>query len=151
MSEPHPALEEEIVAKPPELNWELIEVYFIRSLAVFTLLRGLYNWAQIIGLGTHDFLEIPPQAQAYLSFCAILGLVSGVGLWLLNAWGRAIWLFLLIVMIIFDFLSLSSTLSWFEYSARMRLLTLFDILLVGLYFALSTQVILYNRKSVRVH
>jgi uncharacterized membrane protein (DUF2068 family) len=64
-------------------------------MATVSLLKGLYHWAQVCGIGAHpgDGFESHTVAwQAATVFFAVLDLVAAVGLWLAAAWGAVVWL-----------------------------------------------------------
>src|SRR5690348_3884881 len=69
-------------------------VLFLRVMAGLSMLKGLYHWARLCGIGTGDDLfEYHSIAwQTATVFFAVLDLVAAVGLWLAAAWGAVIWL-----------------------------------------------------------
>jgi len=59
------------------------------------MIKGLYHWAVIIGIGDGPgttFETSPIAWQAATMFFAVLDPVAGVGLWLAAAWGGVVWL-----------------------------------------------------------
>ena len=59
------------------------------------LLKGLYHWATVCGLGSaspsvFEQAEIPYQTATV--FFAVIDLVAAVGLWLAAPWGAVVWL-----------------------------------------------------------
>ena len=76
-------------------TWTEYLVLFLRLMAAVSLVKGLYHWAQVCGIGAaHDegFLAHPMAWRAATVFFAILDLVAAVGLWLAAAWGAVVWL-----------------------------------------------------------
>jgi hypothetical protein len=75
--------------------WTEYLVLFLRLMAAVSLVKGLYHWAQVcgIGAGTDEGFESHTVAwQAATVFFAVLDLVAAVGLWLAAAWGAVVWL-----------------------------------------------------------
>ena len=74
--------------------WTERLVLFLRVMAGFSMLKGLYHWARLCGIGTGDDLfEYHSIAwQTATVFFAVIDLVAAVGLWLAAAWGAVIWL-----------------------------------------------------------
>src|ERR1700761_8598773 len=76
-------------------TWTEYLVLFLRLMAAVSLLKGLYHWAQVCGIGARsgDGFESHTVAwQAATVFFAVLDLVAAVGLWLAAAWGAVVWL-----------------------------------------------------------
>ena len=74
-------------------TWRL--VLFLRVMAGVSMLKGLYHWTWVIGIGVppHEVFEYHSIAwQSATVFFAVLDLVAAVGLWLAAAWGAVIWL-----------------------------------------------------------
>ncbi len=74
-------------------TWRL--VLFLRVMAGVSMLKGLYHWARVCGIGVSpsDLFEYHSVAwQAATIFFAVIDLVAAVGLWLAAAWGAVIWL-----------------------------------------------------------
>ena len=70
-------------------------VLFLRLMAGVSMLKGLYHWSWVIGVGVpaHEAFEYHSIAwQSATVFFAVIDLVAGVGLWLAAAWGAVIWL-----------------------------------------------------------
>ena len=64
-------------------------------MAAVSMLKGLYHWAVIIGIGDgpgSTFETSPIAWQAATMFFAVIDLVAAVGLWLAAAWGGVVWL-----------------------------------------------------------
>jgi uncharacterized membrane protein (DUF2068 family) len=78
-------------------RWTRRLVLFLRAMAVVSMLKGLYHWARVCGIGAGadaiDLFQYQPIAwQAATIFFAVIDLVAAVGLWLAAAWGAVIWL-----------------------------------------------------------
>ena len=75
--------------------WTRRLVLFLRIVAGLSLVKGLYHWAGIAGIGARPgeaFDASPLPWQAATVFFAIIDLVAAVGLWLAAAWGGVVWL-----------------------------------------------------------
>lgn len=74
--------------------WTRRLVLFLRVMAGVAMLKGLYHWSRLLGIGTGgDLFEYHSIAwQAATVFFAVLDLVAAIGLWLAAAWGAVIWL-----------------------------------------------------------
>lgn len=102
MSEPH--VDDEIESlepvhehdgEPSVGRWTRRLVFFLRAMAVISMLKGLYHWARVCGIVIDDGQPFELQSiafQAATVFFAVLDLVAAVGLWLAAAWGAVIWL-----------------------------------------------------------
>ena len=79
-------------------------VLFLRVMAGLSMLKGLYHWARLTGIGAGDDLfEYHSIAwQTATVFFAVLDLVAAVGLWLAAAWGAVIWLMSIASMLVVD-------------------------------------------------
>jgi fatty acid desaturase len=75
-------------------RWTRLLIFFLRGLALFCLVRGLSDWARILGfIGAEDAFETAALSrQVTIVLYAILNCVAGVGLWLTSAWGAVLWL-----------------------------------------------------------
>ncbi|HEX3858423.1 MAG TPA: DUF6163 family protein, partial [Pseudolabrys sp.] len=74
-------------------TWRL--VFFLRVMAGVSMLKGLYHWSQVLGIGVapDEVFETHSIAwQTATVFFAVIDLVAAVGLWLAAAWGAVIWL-----------------------------------------------------------
>lgn len=81
--------------EPTAGRWTRRLVLFLRVMAAVSLLKGLYHWARVcgIGAGSGDLFEYHSIAwQTATVFFAVIDLVAAVGLWLAAAWGAVIWL-----------------------------------------------------------
>ncbi|MGL5117301.1 MAG: DUF6163 family protein [Beijerinckiaceae bacterium] len=75
-------------------RWNRFLVVYLRIIALICLARGMIFWASILGFGENpesfEALETPMQLR--LVVFAVLNCICGVGLWLVSAWGAALWL-----------------------------------------------------------
>jgi len=70
-------------------------VLFLRIMAGISMLKGLYHWSNICGVGAGDDDLYSTHSIAWQTatvFFAVIDLVAAVGLWLAAAWGAVIWL-----------------------------------------------------------
>jgi hypothetical protein len=76
-------------------RWTRRLVLFLRLMAGVSMIKGLYHWSWVVGIGvpTDDMFENHSIAwQSATVFFAVIDLVAAVGLWLAAAWGAVIWL-----------------------------------------------------------
>ena len=76
-------------------SWAEYLVLFLRLMAVVSLVKGLYHWGRVCGIGspaTDGFEAHTVAWQTVTVFFAVLDLVAAVGLWLAAAWGAVVWL-----------------------------------------------------------
>jgi fatty acid desaturase len=76
-------------------RWTRRLVLFLRVMAGVSILKGLYHWSRVCGIGVDasDAFQYHSIAwQAATIFFAVIDLVAAVGLWLAAAWGAVIWL-----------------------------------------------------------
>ncbi|MGH6727770.1 MAG: DUF6163 family protein [Pseudolabrys sp.] len=76
-------------------RWTRRLVLFLRLMAGVSMLKGLYHWSRVCGIGVDvsDAFQYHSIAwQAATVFFAVIDLVAAVGLWLAAAWGAVIWL-----------------------------------------------------------
>jgi Family of unknown function (DUF6163) len=74
-------------------TWRL--VFFLRAMSVVSMLKGLYHWSQVLGIGVAPSEMFEARSIAWQSatvFFAVIDLVAAVGLWLAAAWGAVVWL-----------------------------------------------------------
>src|SRR5438105_12903573 len=84
-----------------ENAWTRRLVLFLRIMAVLSILKGLYHWAQVTGFigGEEDAFENQPMAwQAATVYFAVIELVAAVGLWLATPWGAVVLLMTVVSM-----------------------------------------------------
>jgi Family of unknown function (DUF6163) len=75
--------------------WATRLVLFLRVMAVLALVKGLYYWSIVCGVGAPTPQGFDSYAMPYQSatvFFAVIDLVAAVGLWLAAPWGAVIWL-----------------------------------------------------------
>jgi fatty acid desaturase len=76
-------------------QWTRRLVLFLRVMAGVSMLKGLFHWTEVcgIGFGPQEMFENHSIAwQTATVFFAVIDLVAAVGLWLAAAWGAVIWL-----------------------------------------------------------
>jgi fatty acid desaturase len=76
-------------------RWTRRLVLFLRVMAGVSMLKGLYHWSRVCGIGVAPSEVFQFQSIAWQSatvFFAVIDLVAAVGLWLAAAWGAVIWL-----------------------------------------------------------
>src|SRR5258705_1382914 len=81
--------------EPDENAWTRRLVVFLRVMAVVSIVKGLYHWAQVTGFigGEEEAFENQPMAwQTATIYFAVIELVAAVGLWLATPWGAVVWL-----------------------------------------------------------
>jgi hypothetical protein len=85
--------------------WTRRLVFFLRLMAVASVIKGLYHWAQVTGFigGEEDAFENQPMAwQAATVYFAVIELVAAVGLWLATPWGAVVWLTTVVSMAVIE-------------------------------------------------
>lgn len=85
--------------------WTRRLVLFLRVMAVLSIIKGLYHWAQVTGFtgGEDDAFENQPMAwQAATVYFAVIELVAAVGLWLATPWGAVVWLTTVVSMAVIE-------------------------------------------------
>src|SRR3954468_23210149 len=80
-------------------------VLFLRIMAVVSVAKGLYHWAQVTGFvgGEDDAFE--NQAMAWPSatiYFAVSERGAAVGLWLATPWGAVVWLTTVVSMAVIE-------------------------------------------------
>jgi len=88
-------------------RWAAALVVFLRLMAVLSLIKGLYHWAIVCGIGDGSdasFETAPLPWQSATVFFAVIDLVAAVGLWLTAAWGAVVWLTAAVSMIAVELL-----------------------------------------------
>ncbi|HEX3937668.1 MAG TPA: DUF6163 family protein [Xanthobacteraceae bacterium] len=76
-------------------TWTELLVLFLRIMAAVSLIKGLFHWGQVCGIGAgpeDGFQDHTIAWQTSTVFFAVLDLVAAVGLWLAAAWGAVVWL-----------------------------------------------------------
>src|SRR5579863_4259618 len=85
--------------------WTRRLVLFLRIMAVVSVLKGLYHWAQVTGfVGSEEeaFENQPLAWQASTVYFAVIELVAAVGLWLATPWGAVVWLTTVVSMAVIE-------------------------------------------------
>jgi hypothetical protein len=75
--------------------WTARLVWFLRAMSVLSLIKGLYHWGVVVGIGDgpdNAFLVHSLPWQTATVFFAVIDLVAAVGLWLAAVWGAVVWL-----------------------------------------------------------
>jgi hypothetical protein len=91
--------------EPDDNVWTRRLVFFLRVMAVVSVAKGLYHWAQVTGfVGTEDeAFEVQTMAwQSATVYFAVIELVSAVGLWLATPWGAVLWLTTVVSMAVIE-------------------------------------------------
>jgi hypothetical protein len=80
--------------------WTRRLVIFLRVMAVISLMKGLYHWGQVLGIGAgNDGFEAQSLSwQSATVYFAVIDLVAAIGLWLATPWGAVLWLTTVISM-----------------------------------------------------
>ncbi|HUC52079.1 MAG TPA: DUF6163 family protein [Xanthobacteraceae bacterium] len=76
-------------------TWTDYLILFLRIMAAISMVKGLYHWSQVCGIGVsadQSFVNRSTAWQTATVFFAVLDLVAAVGLWLAAAWGAVVWL-----------------------------------------------------------
>jgi hypothetical protein len=76
------------------MDWSGRLAFFLRAMAVISMIKGLYSWAQVCGIiGEDGGFEAHIQSwQVTTVFFSVIDLVAAVGLWLVAPWGAVVWL-----------------------------------------------------------
>ena len=85
--------------------WTRRLVLFLRIMAVVSVIKGLYHWAQVTGFvgGEEDAFENQSLAwQTSTVYFAVIELVAAVGLWLATPWGAVVWLITVVSMTVIE-------------------------------------------------
>ena len=76
-------------------SWTTYLVLFLRIMAAVALVKGLYHWAAVCGIGQPAAAGFETHTLAWRTatvFFAVIDLVAAVGLWLAAPWGAVVWL-----------------------------------------------------------
>ncbi len=76
-------------------SWAEYLVLFLRIMAVISIVKGLYHWGQVCGIGASADGGFEAHTVAWRTatvFFAVIDLVAAVGLWLAAPWGAVVWL-----------------------------------------------------------
>ena len=85
--------------------WTRRLVLFLRVMAILSIAKGLYHWAQVTGfVGSADeaFENQSTAWQAATVYFAVIELVAAVGLWLATPWGAVVWLTTVVSMAVIE-------------------------------------------------
>lgn len=91
--------------QPDENVWTRRLVLFLRIMAVLSVAKGLYHWAQLTGfIGSEDqaFENQTMPWQTATVYFAVIELVAAVGLWLATPWGAVVWLTTVVSMAVIE-------------------------------------------------
>ncbi|WOH78658.1 DUF6163 family protein [Bradyrhizobium sp. BEA-2-5] len=91
--------------EPDDNAWTRRLVIFLRIMAVVSVAKGLYHWAQVTGFvgGEDEAFENQSMAwQAATVYFAVIELVAAVGLWLATPWGAVVWLTTVVSMAVIE-------------------------------------------------
>jgi hypothetical protein len=86
-------------------SWAEYLVLFLRIMAGVSLVKGLYHWAQVCGIGVSADGGFEARTVAWQTatvFFAVIDLVAAVGLWLAAAWGAVVWLTAVVSMAVVE-------------------------------------------------
>ncbi len=86
-------------------QWTRRLVLFLRVMAGLSMLKGLYHWSWVLGIGVSQSQLFEMHSVAWQTatvFFAVIDLVAAVGLWLAAAWGAVIWLMAVASMLAVD-------------------------------------------------
>jgi len=85
--------------------WTRRLVFFLRIMAVISVAKGLYHWAQVTGFVGGEEEAFENQALAWQTstvYFAVIELVAAVGLWLATPWGAVVWLTTVVSMAVIE-------------------------------------------------
>jgi hypothetical protein len=91
--------------EPDENVWTRRLVLFLRIMAMISIMKGLYHWAQVTGFigGEEEAFENQSMAwQTATVYFAVIELVAAVGLWLATPWGAVVWLTTVVSMAVIE-------------------------------------------------
>ena len=113
--------------------WTRRLVLLLRIMAVISVMKGLYHWAEVTGfIGTEeDAFENQPIAwQTATVYFAVIELVAAVGLWLATPWGAVVWLTTVVSMAVIELMFPAI------YGGNLTVVVL-ESLMLGAYLALA--------------
>src|SRR3982074_665303 len=91
--------------EPDDNGWTRRLVLFLRIMAVISIVKGLYHWAQVTGFLGGEEEEFENQSMAWQTatmYFAVIELVAAVGLWLATPWGAVVWLTTVVSMAVIE-------------------------------------------------
>jgi uncharacterized membrane protein (DUF2068 family) len=80
-------------------------LWFLRGMAVLSMLNGLRYWAAVCGMAFVPEGGFEAQTVAWQTatvFFAVIDLVAAVGLWLAAPWGAVVWLTSAVSMVVIE-------------------------------------------------
>ncbi|MDR3423151.1 MAG: DUF6163 family protein [Xanthobacteraceae bacterium] len=86
-------------------SWAEYLILFLRIMAAASLVKGLYHWAAVCGIGAGAAGGFEAHTVAWQTatvFFAVIDLVAAVGLWLAAAWGAVVWLTAVVSMAVVE-------------------------------------------------
>jgi hypothetical protein len=113
--------------------WATRLVLFLRVMAAVALVKGLYYWGIVCGVGAPSPAGFDAYTMPYQSatvFFAVIDLVAAVGLWLAAPWGAVVWLTSVISMAAVEALFPQI------YGGRIWIIIL-ELALLGIYLSLA--------------
>jgi hypothetical protein len=113
--------------------WTRRLVLFLRIMAVVSVTKGLYHWAQVTGFIGGEEEAFENQALAWQTatvYFAVIELVAAVGLWLATPWGAVVWLTTVVSMAVIELMFPAI------YGGSLMVVTLEAVMLVA-YLALA--------------
>ena len=113
--------------------WTRRLVLFLRIMAIVSVAKGLYHWAQVTGFigGEEEAFENQPMAwQTATVYFAVIELVAVVGLWLATPWGAVVWLTTVVSMAVIELMFPGI------YGGSLSIVV-FDALMLAAYLALA--------------
>jgi len=132
MSDPMNAMDRTEAVQVEE-RWTAWFMLFLRTMAGVSLVKGLYHWAMVVGIGQGPFSAFETSStawQAATMYFAVIDLVAAVGLWLAAAWGGVVWLTATISMAAIELLFPQ------VYGGRI-VVVLVDLAMLAAYFSLA--------------
>jgi hypothetical protein len=80
--------------RPGAMRWTRALVWFMRTIAVVWIAKGLFAWSMALGVShaVVDFAGLPVVTRTMIGFFAVSNLMAAVGLWLAAPWGGVLWL-----------------------------------------------------------
>jgi uncharacterized protein DUF6163 len=113
--------------------WTRRLVFFLRIMAVVSIAKGLYHWAQVTGFVGSEEEAFENQSMAWQTatvYFAVIELVAAVGLWLATPWGAVVWLTTVVSMAVIE-------LMFPNIYGGSLLVVAFEALMLGGYLALA--------------
>ncbi|HML08327.1 MAG TPA: DUF6163 family protein [Xanthobacteraceae bacterium] len=114
-------------------SWTDYLVLFLRVMAAVSLVKGLYHWAAVCGIGATANGTFEAHALAWQTatvFFAVIDLVAAVGLWLAAPWGAVVWLTSVVSMAVVEIF-------FPQIYGGSMLIVLVEIALLGVYLWLA--------------